>query len=66
MLTRKLVVQCVRTLPKSFPMNELVDRIAVAQKIEEGIEQSRREKSYPTEDSRTRLITNLRFSTVRQ
>jgi hypothetical protein len=45
-------------------MNELVDRIALAQKIEEGIEKSRQQNSFPTEDSTSRLITNLRVSKV--
>jgi hypothetical protein len=64
MLTRKIVVQSLRTLPATFPMTELVDRIALAQKIEDGIEKSRKQNSFPTQDSTTRLISNLRVSKV--
>lgn len=64
MLTRKIVVQSLRTLPQSFPITELVDRIALAQKIQDGIEKSRQQNSYPTQDSTERLISNLRVSKV--
>ena len=40
MLTRERVIESIRQLPETFTIDELIDRIVLLSKIEEGLRQS--------------------------
>jgi len=55
MLTKKQVLESIKELPESFSVDELIDRVILLQKIEEGLEQSAKEETVSTADARKKL-----------
>ena len=55
MLTKKQVLESIKELPESFSVDELIDRVILLQKIEEGLEQSAKGETVSTADARKKL-----------
>lgn len=55
MLTKKQVLESIKELPESFSVDELIDRVILLQKIEEGLEQSSKGQTVSTADARKKL-----------
>jgi hypothetical protein len=52
MLTKNTVKKSIESLPDSFTIDELIDQLIFIEKIEEGIQQSEKEKIVSNEDIR--------------
>jgi predicted transcriptional regulator len=50
MLTREKVINTIKDLPDSFTIDELIDRLILIEKIEQGLEQSAEGKVIPHEE----------------
>lgn len=55
MLNKKQVLESINNLPDSFSVDELIDRVIVLQKIEEGLLQSENGETVSTEEAKKRL-----------
>ncbi len=55
MLKRSKVIETVNSLPTSFSMEELIDRLIVLKKIEIGIEQAEKGQTVSTKEAKARL-----------
>ena len=49
MLTKEKIIQLVNDLPNKFSLEDVLDRIALLEKIEVGSEQSQAEQPHSTE-----------------
>ena len=59
MLTRKKVIATIKQLPDKFSVDEIIDRIILLEKIETGLEQSKKGKVTPDEGLEKKLPTWL-------
>jgi hypothetical protein len=59
MLTKKKVMQTVSSLPDSFSIEEIIDRLVLLQKIETGIKQSAAGQTFSTVDAKARLMKSF-------
>jgi predicted transcriptional regulator len=50
MLTREKVINTIKDLPDSFTIDELIDRLILIDKVEQGLEQSAEGKVIPHEE----------------
>ncbi len=50
MLNREKVIQTIKQLPDNFPLDELIERIILLDKIETGLQQSSRGQVTPDEN----------------
>jgi predicted transcriptional regulator len=50
MLTREKVINSIKDLPDSFTIDELIDRLILIEKVEQGLEQSAEGKVIPHEE----------------
>jgi len=50
MLTREKVINSIKDLPDSFTIDELIDRLILIEKVEQGLEQSTEGKVIPHEE----------------
>ena len=55
MLTKEKIIQTVNELPENFSVEELFERVVLLQKIERGIEQSKKGDVVSTEEAKKRL-----------
>ena len=55
MLTKKKLLQTIKDLPDKFSLDDLLDRIALLQKVEIGLEQSNSGKTQSTEQAKEKL-----------
>jgi hypothetical protein len=55
MLTRDKVISSVKQLPDSFSVDEIIDRIILLEKIETGLEQSKKGQVTADKDLETKL-----------
>ncbi len=55
MLDKKKVLQTIKELPDSFSIEEVIDRIILSQKVEIGLEQSKKGETLTTSEAKTRL-----------
>jgi hypothetical protein len=50
MLTKNKVIQSVNNLPESFTIDELIDRLILLEKVEQGLKQSEEGKVVSNDD----------------
>jgi hypothetical protein len=55
MLDKKKVLKSIKDLPDTFSLEEVIDRIVLLQKIEIGLEQSRKGETLTNSEAKTRL-----------
>jgi hypothetical protein len=55
MLDKKKVLQTIKDLPETFSAEEIIERIILLQKVEIGLEQSRKGETLTTSEAKTRL-----------
>ncbi|MGV3538759.1 MAG: hypothetical protein ACO1OQ_03055 [Rufibacter sp.] len=55
MVSKAKALESIQTLPEHFSIDELVERLIVIQKIEEGQRQASEGKVYSTEDAKRKL-----------
>ena len=55
MLRKEQVLNSIKELPDTFTIDELIDRVILLNKIDEGIEQSDRRETKSTEEAREHL-----------
>lgn len=55
MITKTSLIESIKTLPEEFTIDELIERLIVVQKIEEGQRQSRAGKTNTTEGAKQKL-----------
>ncbi|HYV90696.1 MAG TPA: hypothetical protein VE978_02895 [Chitinophagales bacterium] len=60
MLTKKSVLKTVKEMPESFSVDDLLDRMIFLQKIENGLQQSKRNQVVSTVEAKARLKKRLK------
>ncbi len=55
MLTKKKIIETIKSLPDKFSVDEVIDRIILLQKIELGIEQSNKGDTHSTIEAKKKL-----------
>jgi predicted transcriptional regulator len=55
MLTKEKVISSLNDLPDSFSMDELIDKLMLLQKIETGLEQSKKGEVFSAEEAKEML-----------
>ena len=55
MLTKEKVISSLKDLPDSFSMDELIDKLMLLQKIETGLEQSKKGEMFSAEEAKEML-----------
>ena len=55
MITKTKLLEFIQNLPEEFSIDELIERLVVIQKIEEGQKQSREGRTNTTEEARQKL-----------
>jgi hypothetical protein len=55
MLVKKKVLQTIRELPENFSIEELMDRVIVLEKIDQGLKQSETNKVISTASAKKKL-----------
>lgn len=55
MLRRRKVIETISSLPETFSIEELIDRLILIQKIEIGIDQAEKGQAVSTKVAKTRL-----------
>ena len=55
MLTKSQILETLKALPEKFSVDELIERILLIQKIEIGLEQSSRHKTYSSVSAKKKL-----------
>jgi len=55
MLTKKKLIQSIESLPESFSIDEVIDRILLLQKIEVGLEQSEKGETLSSVEAKKKL-----------
>ncbi len=55
MLNRKKVIASIKEMPEKFQVEDLIDRMILLQKIEDGIAQARAGKVVSLKDAKARL-----------
>jgi hypothetical protein len=55
MLTKKKLIQSIESLPESFSIDEVIDRILLLQKIEVGLEQSEKGETLASVEAKKKL-----------
>lgn len=59
MLSKIKVIETVNSLPEWFSIEEMIDRLVLLQKIEIGIEQSKKGEAISNDDAKKRLSKNV-------
>ena len=55
MLTKEKVINCLQDMPDTFSMDELIDKLILLQKIETGLEQSKKGEVFSAEEAKEML-----------
>jgi hypothetical protein len=55
MLEKKMVIKSIKDLPDRFPIEEVIDRIILLQKIETGLKHSQEGKTSTTKEAKIKL-----------
>jgi len=55
MLRKEQVLKSIKELPDQFTIDELIDRVILLNKIDEGVEQSDSQETKTTEEAREHL-----------
>jgi len=55
MLTKEKVINSLNELPDTFSMDELIDKLMLLQKIETGLDQSKKGEVFSTEEAKEML-----------
>ena len=55
MLNREKVIESIKQLPDNFPIDELIERVIILDKIETGLKQSANDQITPDENLDERL-----------
>lgn len=55
MLTKDKVLDSINNMPDNFTIDELIDRLVFIEKVERGLEQSKRGEVYPHEEVKKML-----------
>jgi len=55
MLTKEKVINSLQDMPDTFSMDELIDKLILLQKIETGLEQSKKGEVFSAEEARKML-----------
>lgn len=55
MLIKEKVIASLKDMPKQFSVDEVIDRIILLQKIENGVNESKQGKAVSTEEAKKRL-----------
>ncbi len=55
MLTKEKVISSLQDMPDRFSMDELIDKLILLQKIETGLEQSRKGEVFSAEEAKEML-----------
>ncbi len=55
MLTKEKVISSLNDLPDKFSMDELIDKLILLQKIETGLEQSKKGEVFTAEEAKEML-----------
>ena len=62
MLTKEQVISSLNDLPEKFSMDELIDKLILFQKIETGLEQSKKEDFFYGGRSETNAETKVKVN----
>ena len=62
MLTREKVIETIKQLPDKFSVDEVIDRIMLLEKIETGLEQSKKGQTTPDEELNSKLPEWLAYT----
>ncbi len=52
MISREKVIEAVKNMPKKFSIDDLMDKLLLLNKIEIGIEQSKNEETFTSEEAK--------------
>ncbi|WP_296702550.1 hypothetical protein [Algoriphagus sp.] len=52
MITREKVLEAVKSMPKEFSIDDLMDKLLLLNKIEIGIGQANKDESYTSEEAK--------------
>ncbi|MEZ4939145.1 MAG: hypothetical protein R2799_16285 [Crocinitomicaceae bacterium] len=55
MLTKNKLIAVADSLPPEFSIDELLEKLIVVQKIEEGLKQSKNNQTVGTEEAKTKM-----------
>lgn len=55
MLTKAKVLLTIEKLPATFSIEEIIDQLVLLQKIEMGLQQSKSNQTFSTEDAKVRM-----------
>ncbi len=55
MLTKEKVINSLQDMPDTFSMDELIDKLILLQKIETGLEQSKKGEVFSAEEAKEML-----------
>lgn len=55
MVSKSSVINSLKELPDQFTIDELMDKLILIQKVEEGLEQSRKGETYSTKEAKEML-----------
>ncbi|MBE0661726.1 MAG: hypothetical protein IH597_04590 [Bacteroidales bacterium] len=55
MITKEKLLQSINEMPDKFSIDDVLDRIVLLNKVETGLEQSQKGKTYSTEEAKENL-----------
>jgi hypothetical protein len=55
MITKEKLLQSINDMPDKFSIDDVLDRIVLLNKVETGLEQSQKRKTYSTEEAKENL-----------
>jgi predicted transcriptional regulator len=55
MITKEKLLQSINDMPDKFSIDDLLDRIVLLNKVETGLEQSKRGETYSSEEAKENL-----------
>ena len=55
MITKEKLIKSIESLPENFSIDEVIDRIVLLQKIEIGLEQSKKGETYSHSEAKKKL-----------
>ena len=55
MITKTQLISSLKDMPDQFSIDELMDKLILLQKIETGLEQSKKDEVYTTEEAKEML-----------
>ena len=57
MITKAQLISCLKDMPNQFSIDGLMDKLILLQKIDKGLEQSKKDEVYTTEEAKEVLST---------